>query len=58
MPRGVDPKALQSELAGRKISVSIRGDVLRVSPHVYNDEEDIMALAGALREVVESVVTP
>jgi selenocysteine lyase/cysteine desulfurase len=58
MPQGVDPKALQSELAGRKISVSVRGDVLRVSPHVYNDEEDIMALASALREVVESVVTP
>ncbi len=58
MPQGVDPTALQSELAGRKISVSVRGDVLRVSPHVYNDEEDIMALASALREVVESVVTP
>jgi len=58
MPQGLEPKTLQAKLADRKISVSVRGDVLRVSPHVYNDEEDIMALAGALREVVESVGTP
>ncbi|UCD23313.1 MAG: aminotransferase class V-fold PLP-dependent enzyme [Gemmatimonadota bacterium] len=52
MPHGLDPKKLQTELADRKISVSVRGDVLRVSPSVYNDEADIMALANALHDVV------
>ena len=32
-----------------KIYVSVRGDVIRVSPHVYNDESDIERLLSALR---------
>ncbi|MCZ6646445.1 MAG: aminotransferase class V-fold PLP-dependent enzyme [SAR324 cluster bacterium] len=36
------------ELRRREIYVSLRGSSLRVSPHVYNTEDDMVALAGAL----------
>ena len=58
MPDGIDPRTVQAELAARRIVVSLRGDVLRVSPHVYNDQADIGALTAALQEVVRSPVTP
>ena len=35
----------------RDVYVSQRGASIRVSPHIYNTEEDIMALAEALRAV-------
>ena len=40
--------ALEAELRRRKISVSLRGSAVRVSPHLYNDENDIGALIEAL----------
>ena len=52
MPEGLELAALKSELEARKIFVSLRGSALRVSPHLYNDEDDIGALLGALRAVV------
>jgi selenocysteine lyase/cysteine desulfurase len=58
MPSGIDPLSIQAELAARRIAVSLRGDVLRVSPHVYNDQADIGALTAALQEFVGSPVTP
>lgn len=39
---------LRNRLGEASISVSVRGDSLRVSPHLYNDESDIQALAGVL----------
>lgn len=51
MPPAVDLGALRDRLAARKIAVSLRGSALRVSPNVYNDDEDMEALAGVLREV-------
>ena len=50
LPEGVDPGALQARLAAQQVFVSVRGSVIRVSPHVYNDEADIEALRGVLRE--------
>lgn len=41
---------LRQSLATRNVSVSVRGDAVRVSPHVYNDMEDISALVEALDE--------
>jgi len=38
-------------LRRRDVYVSQRGASIRVSPHVYNTKEDIMALAEALRAV-------
>ncbi|UCG87311.1 MAG: aminotransferase class V-fold PLP-dependent enzyme [Gemmatimonadota bacterium] len=58
MPGGIDPWPIQAELTARRIAVSLRGDVLRVSPHVYNDRADIGALTEALRDVMRSAVMP
>ena len=51
MPAGVDLARAHALLAERRISVSLRGSALRVSPHVYNDERDIDALRTALRAI-------
>ena len=58
VPDGADPRSIQAELTARKIAVSLRGDVLRVSPHVYNNQGDIRALTAALREAVRSRAVP
>ena len=52
MPEGLELTALKAELEARKIFVSLRGSALRVSPHLYNDEDDVGALIDALRAVV------
>lgn len=49
-PPGVDPTRLQAGLDRRGVYVSQRGSSLRVSPHVYNDEDDVDALLDGLRE--------
>lgn len=51
MPDGVDPGVVSAELAQRRVSVSVRGDVLRVSPNVYNDESDVAALCEVLADL-------
>jgi len=35
------PEGLAQKLASEQVYVSIRGNAIRVSPHVYNDEKDI-----------------
>ena len=52
MPEGLELTALKAELEARRIFVSLRGSALRVSPHLYNDEDDVGALIDALRTVV------
>lgn len=47
-PVGLDADALREELLRRRVYVSVRGEVIRVSPHVYNDEADVAALTEAL----------
>ena len=51
MPAGVDLASAQALLTERRISVSLRGNAMRVSPHVYNDERDVAALREALRAI-------
>lgn len=51
MPDGVDLADLKARLDEGRVSVSIRGSSLRVSPNVYNDDADVAALAGILTEV-------
>ena len=43
-----DASALAMRLAEQRIIVAARHGNLRVSPHFYNDESDIEALASAL----------
>jgi selenocysteine lyase/cysteine desulfurase len=44
------PSGLLDRLAARGVHVADRLGVMRVSPHVYNDEADVAAFARALRE--------
>lgn len=46
-PDGV-PETAAARLAEQKIYVSVRGRSIRVTPHLYNDEEDLERLTGAL----------
>jgi selenocysteine lyase/cysteine desulfurase len=43
-------EALRAALERRHIKVSLRGDAVRVSTYLYNDERDIAALTDALQE--------
>jgi len=49
MPPGVDLPSVKRALEDEGVSASLRGSALRVSPHLYNDEEDTRALLRALR---------
>ncbi|MBX9599867.1 MAG: aminotransferase class V-fold PLP-dependent enzyme [Bryobacteraceae bacterium] len=49
---GQDPSALSRALKDRRILTSARKGHLRVSPHFYNNEEDIAKLGWALREIL------
>lgn len=48
-PRGADIARVQATLAERRVIVSMRGSALRVSPNIYNDDDDAAALLGALQ---------
>jgi selenocysteine lyase/cysteine desulfurase len=52
LPEGTDRQRLQEELTRRQISVSLRGDAVRVAPHVYNRTDELDALAEALDTAV------
>lgn len=47
---GTVPDGLAGSLAERNIFVSVRGDSIRVSPHVYNDSQDVEKLFAALED--------
>ena len=57
LPPGAGPGVV-AELANRHVYVSCRGDRLRVSPHVYNDENDVNALRSGLETTLASVAGP
>ena len=44
------PADLVKRLAARQVYVSQRGDRLRVTPHLYNDEADLARLVAALKD--------
>jgi len=50
--RGALPDGLTAALSKRKIFVSIRGDSIRVSAHVYNDVNDVERLSAALADLL------
>lgn len=51
LPEHIALDALKDALQEANISVSVRGDAVRVSPNVYNDADDITALVDVLRDV-------
>ncbi len=51
LPAG-SPPDLVARLAERGINVSQRGDRLRVTPHLYNDADDIAAFIDGLKAVL------
>lgn len=46
------PRGLLEKLARNKVYVSLRGDSVRVSPHVYNNEQDLDKLIASLKAVM------
>jgi selenocysteine lyase/cysteine desulfurase len=50
--KGADLDAAADALAKANVYVSVRGDAMRVSPHVYNDERDVDRLFEALQAVI------
>ncbi len=52
LPEGADPGRLEAQLRRREVHASLRGHALRISPNVYNDEEDVAALEEALGAVL------
>jgi selenocysteine lyase/cysteine desulfurase len=45
------PEDLSAKLARAKVFVSVRGSSVRVSPHLYNSEEDMNRLIHWLETV-------
>ncbi len=39
---------MRGALSERQVFVSIRGDTIRVTPHLYNDEQDLDTFIAAL----------
>ena len=52
-PRGM-PKGLIEALAARRVFVTQRLGRMRISPHVYNDEEDVERFVAAMRGAMGS----
>jgi selenocysteine lyase/cysteine desulfurase len=52
LPEGTNPVALAETLAAADVKVSVRGTRLRVAPHVYNDDQDVDRLLGALEDAL------
>ncbi len=48
LPERIQPKELQQKLTESNVYVSVRGSALRVSPNVYNKQEDMEALVSVL----------
>lgn len=46
------PQDLAARLAAENVFVSVRGDSLRVSPHLYNEEKDVDRLFEALSKIL------
>ena len=46
------PAGLAERLAAEQVYVSVRGDAIRVAPHLYNNEHDVDRLFGALEEAL------
>ncbi len=50
IPKNANLAKIQTALQNRKVSVSFRGEAIRISPHLYNDAKDIAVLLEGLME--------
>jgi len=50
--KDVSMEDVKKSFQKNKVSVSFRGDAIRVSPHVYNDEMDVRKLLKAMKEPI------
>jgi selenocysteine lyase/cysteine desulfurase len=48
LPKGIELSKLMEEMKAYHIHLSARGNSIRISPNVYNDEDDIQALVEVL----------
>ncbi|MEP1227860.1 aminotransferase class V-fold PLP-dependent enzyme [Ekhidna sp.] len=55
LPNSIKMESVQSALKGNRVSVSFRGDAIRVAPNVYNDEMDVRKLLKAMKEPILAV---
>jgi selenocysteine lyase/cysteine desulfurase len=51
LPDHLSPESVAATLKEAGISVSVRGTSIRVSAHVYNRQQDLLALHNALKEL-------
>jgi selenocysteine lyase/cysteine desulfurase len=54
-PGGLDDE-VETRLAADEVHVSLRGDRMRITPHLYNHEEDADRLVRTIRESVAQQV--
>lgn len=52
VPKGLEIKKLKHSLQVNKVSVSLRGDAVRIAPHLYNDEMDVRKLLKAMKDPI------
>ncbi len=52
LPGGADPVRVRDGLVARNVHVSVRGDALRVTPHLYNDFDDEARFLEALSDLL------
>lgn len=51
LPSFTTPEAAMKVFKERKVSVSLRREMIRVAPHVYNDEVDVRKFLRALKQI-------
>lgn len=52
LPQGINREKLLLSLKEKQIYVSVRGEGIRISLHLFNTEEDVEALINALRDIL------
>ena len=52
LPDGVSAQALARSLAERAVHVSVRGSSVRITPHLYNTDDDTERLLEAIRDAL------
>lgn len=50
LPQHINKKKLSAALKKNKIAVSFRGEAIRVAPHLYNSEADMLKLASVIKK--------